>query len=63
MAISSYSIILIFNVGESVSSPAPPMALEIFHMAFGEFFIMSSGEVNAIILGPKGFCGFSEPGL
>jgi hypothetical protein len=63
MAISSHSIILIFNVGESVSRPAPSMALEIFDMAFGKFFIMYSGKVNAIIFGPKGFCGFSEPGL
>jgi hypothetical protein len=63
MAISSYSLILILNVGESVNGPDPPMALEIFDIAFGKFFIKSSGEVNAIMFGPNGFCGFSAPGL
>src|SRR5438128_669251 len=63
IAISSYSLILILNVGESVSIPPPPIALDKFPIAFGKFFIMSSGEVNVIMFGPKGFCGFSAPGL
>ena len=63
MAISSYYLILILNVGESVGVPPPPMALEIFAIAFGKFFIISSGEVKAIMFGPKGFCDFSAPGL
>jgi hypothetical protein len=54
MAISSYFLILILNVGESVRGPPPPMALEIFDMAFGKFFIMFSGEVNGIMFAPKG---------
>jgi hypothetical protein len=28
-------------------------------VAFGKFFIKSTGEVNAIMFGPKGFCCFS----
>jgi hypothetical protein len=59
MVMSSYSLMLILNVGESVNGP-DPMALEIFEIAFGKFFIMSSGEVNAIMFAPK---GFSAPGL
>jgi hypothetical protein len=31
------------------------MALEIFAIAFGRFFIRSPVEVNAIMLGPNGF--------
>ena len=31
-----------------------PHGLEIFDMAFGKFFIMSSVEVNAIMFAPKG---------
>jgi hypothetical protein len=61
MAISSYSLMLILNVGESVGKPAPVMALDMFPIAFGKFFIKSSGDVNAIIFIPNGFCGFSAP--
>jgi hypothetical protein len=32
-------------------------------MALGKFFIKSSGEVNAIALGPKGFCCRASPDL
>jgi hypothetical protein len=53
---------MILNIGESDSGPPPPMALEILAIALGKFFIMSSGEVNAIMFGPKGFCGLSAPG-
>src|SRR5712691_6240282 len=63
MAISSYSLILILNVGESVTAPPPPAIREIFDIISGRFFIKSSGEVNAIIFGPKGFCCLSPPCL
>ena len=63
MDMSSYSLILILNVGESVRGPPPPMALELFVIAFGKFFIKSSGEANTIMLGPKGFGGLSAPAL
>jgi hypothetical protein len=36
------------------------MALEIFEVAFGNFSNFS-GEVNAIIVRPTGFCGFLGP--
>jgi len=39
MAISSYSLILILNVGESVGKPPHVMALDMFPIAFGKFFI------------------------
>jgi hypothetical protein len=59
MTMSLYSLILILNFGESVGvPPPPPMALEIFDMAFGKFLIMSSGEVNAIMFRPKDFAAF-----
>ena len=38
MAISSYPLILILNVGESVGKPPPVMALDMFPIAFGKFF-------------------------
>jgi hypothetical protein len=59
MAMSSYFLILILNVGESVSAPPPPMALDIFAIDFGKFFTRSSGEVKAVTFGPKGFWGLS----
>ncbi|MGC2667960.1 MAG: hypothetical protein WA220_02110 [Candidatus Nitrosopolaris sp.] len=37
---------------------SPPMALEIFDVAFGKLLIKSSGEANAIIFRPTRFCGF-----
>jgi hypothetical protein len=39
------------------------MALEMFAIAFGKFFIRSSGDVNAIMFGPKGLCGLSLPAI
>ena len=45
MPISSYSLILILNVGESVGKSPPVMALDMFPIAFGRFFIKSSGDV------------------
>ena len=54
-------LILILIVGEPVSGQPPSMALEIFEVAFGNFSNKSSGEVNAIIFRPTGFCGFLGP--
>jgi hypothetical protein len=54
MPISSYSFILILSVGESARTPPPPVIREIFDIILGKFFIKSSGEVNAIMFGPKG---------
>ena len=39
MAISSYSLILILNVGEFVGKPLHVVALDMFPIAFGKFFI------------------------
>ena len=55
MPISSYSLILILNVGESVGKSPPVMALDMFPIAFGRFFIKSSGDVNATIFIPNGW--------
>ncbi|MRN40349.1 MAG: hypothetical protein FIO02_04825 [Nitrosopumilales archaeon] len=41
-----------------MSGQPPPMAIEIFDVAFGKLLIKFSGEVNAIIFRPNGFCGF-----
>ncbi|MGB7955782.1 MAG: hypothetical protein WCF23_17550 [Candidatus Nitrosopolaris sp.] len=44
-----------------MSGQPPSMAIEIIEVAFGKFSIKSSGEVNAIIFRPNGFCGFLGP--
>ena len=53
--VSSYSLILSLNVGDSESpmppNPPPP---SIFDIALGKFFIKSSGEVKANALAPNG---------
>ncbi len=52
---SSYSLMLVLKVGESVGNPPPPpIALPMLAIALGRFFITSSGEVNAIVFGPNG---------
>jgi hypothetical protein len=53
------------KVGLSVGNPPPPIAFPILDIAFGKFFMRSSGEVKASILAPKGLNGgdLSAPAL